>query len=181
MQRLIPVLLLLSFNSHAGIETRLLQEKYASCTIRISHDALATAKTGSLVFKSFILLNDVHQPCAPSRQHIHDSLDRALTSFGQQKLKPLTSLFIGRLIHYPWIRDDLARQAPLPKTLPPHKRTELFKSGAFISQNLSPFQRALAGHHYKISNMACEKLLLDKQGRIEDALCWIIVEDSLSK
>lgn len=178
---LLIILMLLSYNAHAGIETILLDKSHGDCIIRITHDAIPTSKTGSIVFRSYKLLNGVHEPCPPQKNDISTSLDSAFEVYRQKQLKPATSIFIGRLIHYPWVVDYLATQGPVLDKTTGQDRTGLFNNSAFLDEVLMPFQTATAKHHYKIDKTECEKILVNHQGIITDALCWLVIEPIAGK
>lgn len=170
------ILMLLSYNAHAGIETILLDKGPGDCIIRITHDATPSSKTGAIVFRSFKPLNGVHEPCPPQKDDVSTSLSSAFEVYRQKQLKPATSIFIGRLIHYPWIVGYLAGQGPALDKTTGQNRSGLFNSRVFLDEVLAPFQIAIAKHHYKISKTECEKILVNRRGIITDALCWLVIE-----
>jgi len=164
----------LSSSGHAGIETELFSAQYGECTARVIHDAVPYSQTATIVFKSYRVADGVHHPCALSGQDARDSLDRALAGYLMKaELKQVTSIFIGRLIHYPWVVKTLEEGAGSGKR--GHLSHKEFNKLVFGSETIRPFKQAVEEHGYAVTSISCEKLMFYRNGAPRDAMCWLIV------
>ncbi len=155
----------------AGVEKELFLKQYDSCTVRITHDATPDSKTGVLIFRSYKVSNGLHQPCDIDQEIAFNSFKDGFKIYlSSPDLKPITSIFIGRLIRYPWARHVL-KTNPISKT--DHQGFNKIILGTSI---ITPFENAVNDFDYKITNVSCEKMLYDKYNFAIDGLCWLILD-----
>ncbi|WP_157230879.1 hypothetical protein [Kiloniella laminariae] len=164
--------------SAPAAETLLLFEQFADCQIRVSAFQDTKTDTATLRFDAFTLDEaGIQQHCSPGETTVADSLEKAFATHKQQASPPrLTSLFIGRLDKYNWIRDYLATAAfatHSPDT-PDNKIVEDFVTGLMASTLLDPFRSPADQAGYPLPRLSCEKLITDSAGRPLDALCWLV-------
>jgi hypothetical protein len=173
---LICLFSLISNFCYAGIEHELLLEQYNECTIRVTHDATPDSTTGTILFRSFKIEEGIHYPCDINENIASISLNKAFQQYSLLSgLKPVTSIMIGRLIHYPWAKDYL-KNNPISKTM--HQE---FNNTLLNAPIITPFKHGLVNHHYNIIGVSCEKILLNKQGHVTDAMCWLELEETDKK
>ncbi len=175
MRYLIPCFLIILFPNfcYAGIKHELFLEQYNECTIRITHDATPDSKTGTIIFRSYKIENDVYYPCEINENITSTSLNNAFQYYvSRSDLKPFTSLMIGRLIRYPWARSFLANN-PIPKVT--HAE---FNKIIFESSIIEPFKNAINEFNYNITDVSCEKILYNENNLAIDGLCWLIINSN---
>jgi hypothetical protein len=155
---------------YAGVEHELLVEKQNECTIRITHEATPDSETGSIIFKSYKIEDNIHSPCETSEASVSIFLNKAFQQYSSHSdLKPITSIMIGRLIRYSWAK-DLLKQSPIPKI-----SSQEFNKEILFSPIIKPFQKAIKEFNYRVTDVSCEKTLYSEKGFAIDALCWLVV------
>ena len=160
---------------NAGVETPLLLETQGDCTVSVVHDATPDSITGTLMFRSFLLLDGLSHPCDLSRTQVSASLGRGIAAYrAQVELIPVTSIFVGRVSRYPWVRSAWQEQGS----------TGSFEKLGFDAFNAlvgsasiaQPFTDALRVNGLKSGGASCEKLMFHDNGAPLDGLCWILIE-----
>jgi len=159
----------------AGIETVLNEEQQDSCTIRVSHDATPSSEIGTILFRSFTVLDGLHFPCELTKSQVTESLAKGIAKYiSHQNLKPATSIMVGRISRYPWV--NIAWQAKAKSgTYDKMTRTEFntFVGSKDISQ---PFEIALTQNGLELDGASCEKIQFYQNGYPMDALCWFKIK-----
>ncbi len=162
--------------SQAGIEAELFLKQYEACTVRIYHDATPDATSGVLVIRPYLEKDGVHERCESlDKKHITQSLTQALQAYKKRDdLKPVTSLMLGRLVNYPWIKTTLAAQAGVPSV----KKLSRRQFNAFVLKDemMTPFKQALELQGFRLTGASCEKLIFYDNGAPQDAMCWLVIE-----
>ena len=163
-------------SSTAGIETELFLKQYDACTVRVQHDATPSSKTGVIVIRVFTEQDGVQARCLSlDKKHITQSLGTALARYKKRAdLKPVTSLMLGRLVNYPWIRTSLeakAGAAPVKKL-----SREQFHAFVLKTERAAPFREALEEQGFRVTGANCEKLMFYRNGAPQDAMCWLVIE-----
>lgn len=165
------LLILFSHVCYAGIKNELLLKQYDECIIDISHSATPDSVTGTIIFKSYRIKEGIHYPCYTNEKNVSASLKKAIQYYSSRTdLKPITSIMIGRLIRYHWIKDYLENN-PAPKS-----NHQEFNKIIFNSSIIEPFKNALDVHNYYLTDVSCEKILINDEGFSIDALCWLEIE-----
>ena len=168
--------LLVYSNAISGIEVVLVKEKFGDCIVRIMHDATPDSDIGTLVFRSYRLADNIHYPCEVDRQQVEQSLRLAVSLYlSEGDLKPVTSIFVGKIAAFPWVRKawDIESQSGMHEPLSHRAFSQLvFKSA--ISQ---PFTDALNHHGLALSGASCEKLQFHSNGAPMNALCWFEIAE----
>lgn len=173
MRQIILSLLIILFYElcYAGIENELLLEQHNECTIRITHDATPDSETGTIIFRSYKIKDNVHYACEINENTVSISLNNAFQYYvSRSDLKPVTSVMIGRLIRYLWARSYLENN-PVPKVT--HAE---FNKIIFDSSIIEPFKKGISEFNYNITNVSCEKILYDENNLAIDGLCWLIID-----
>ena len=187
MQKVVILIigLLISAGSVAGIENVLVKEKYGECTVRVTHDACTVrvthdatpdSKIGTLVFRSYAVVDNIHYPCEVDQAQVEHSLGLAVSRYlNRSDLKPVTSIFVGKIASFPWVRnawDIISQSGTYPRLSHQEFNKQLFKSD--LSQ---PFVRAVKNYGLSLSGASCEKLQFHDNGAPMDALCWFEIDE----
>ncbi len=167
--------LLVSTNATAGIENILVEEQYGDCTVRVTHDATPDSDTGTLVFRSYTVVESVHYPCEVDQKQAEHGLGLAISRYISRKdLKPVTSIFVGKIASFPWVRSawDIKKKTG---TYSPLSHRE-FSQLVFKPVLSRPFASALNVNGLAISGASCEKLQFHANGAPMNALCWFKID-----
>ena len=168
--------LLFSNKAMAGVEFVLVKDVYGDCIVRITHDATPDADEGTLVFRSYIVEGGIHAPCDVDPDQVEQSLRLALSRYlARADLKPVTSIFVGKIAGFPWVRNIWAMESHSGSFEPLSHRE--FNQRVMASDIYFPFKRALHGTGLKITESSCEKLQFHANGAPMDALCWFVIAD----
>ncbi len=169
------LILALPATSFAGIETILFEEQNGRCTLRITHDATPYSEVGTILFRSFTVIDGLHFPCKPTKTQVTESLGRGIAIYrSQENLKPATSIMVERISRFPWV--NLAWQAKAKSgTYEKMSNTEFnhFVGSKDISQ---PFEIALNQNGLEFDGASCEKIQFYENGHPMDALCWFKIK-----
>jgi len=176
------LVLLLTFSAElcAGVSNQLYEEKEVSCKLKVFHDAVP-GENGVLVIKLF---DAQRHDCDISREKAVKALDMALINFkNRNDLAEISSVFLGRLISYKWLSDNLLRMSkdnaawnvrngrPVKGT-----KNNYVNSLLHSSDILQPFYLILSKNNYKVSGISCEKILVNKEKLPFDGMCWITLQ-----
>ncbi len=168
--------LLVSTSNTAGIEIVLVKEKYGDCTVRVTHDATPDSDIGTLVFRSYTVVDNIHYPCEVDQEQVEHSLSLAVSRYlSRVDLKPVTSIFVGKIASFPWVRNawDIKSQSGTHSSLS-HRQ---FSQMVFTAAVSEPFARALGSHGFALSDASCEKLQFHPNGAPMNALCWFEIDE----
>lgn len=166
------LIILTSNFCYAGIENELLLEQYDTCTVRITHDATPDSKTATLVYRTYKVIDDIHQPCDINQEVVYKSLKESFNHYlNNAELKPVTSIMLGRLTRYPWARSFFDKN-PVAKT-----NHQEFNNIILSSSIIEPFKNAANDSNYSITGVSCEKILYNENNFAIDGLCWLIIEE----
>ena len=169
--------LLVSANVTAGIEVDLVKEEYGDCTVRVTHDATPDSGIGTLVFRSYTEVDGIHYPCEVDQGQVEQSLGLAVSRYiSRADLKPVTSIFVGKIAAFPWVRKawDVKSQSGSYAPL-----THLEFSHLVFTLTVSqPFANALSAHGLALSGASCEKLQFHANGSPMNALCWFEIAEN---
>ncbi|ARU55378.1 hypothetical protein OLMES_1299 [Oleiphilus messinensis] len=175
MRAFFLLLILLSTNAQAGIETLISKAQVAGCTITLTHDATPDAEWGTLIYRVYRVEAGVHVPCSLSVEDIRLSLAQALERYaGVSGLKPVESLFIGRLERYSWVAEAFASMPE--EDLRAASTFAGFNAWIGTTAVVRPFIEVLTAQAFAVKGVSCEKVLRLPDGRPVDALCWILLE-----
>ena len=172
---LIP-LLLLSFTpaSYSG-ETNLVAEQYRDCTVRIFHDATPSSSEGTITFRSNKKTDGVFYPCEINESEVTASLSKGLAQYiSQANLKPATSIMVGHISSYSWVRTLWEAQSKKGNIaeLSYKEFNELVHTPAISA----PFERALIKNRLTIDKVSCEKISFYENGAPENGFCWLSIK-----
>ena len=178
LRKLIATFILLGTcaGAGAGVETPLLLEIQGECTVRVVHDAIPDSSTGTLLFRSFRLIEGLSNPCDLTASQVAASLGRGIAAYlAQDNLKPATSLFVGRISRYPWVRSAW-QQASLTGS---YEKLGIDDFNALVGAgNIArPFTDALRVNGLEPGGASCEKLQFFGNGAPMDGLCWFLIEE----
>ncbi len=168
--------LLVSVRVNAGIEVVLVKQEYGDCTILVIHDATPDSDIGTLVFRSYTVVDKIHYPCEVDQQQVEHSLGLAVSRYlARADLKPVTSIFVGKIASFPWVRSawEIKSQSGTHSSLS-HRQFSQLVFTAVISQ---PFASALGSHGFALSGASCEKLQFHPNGAPMNALCWFVIDE----
>jgi len=168
--------LLVSTSATAGIEIALVKEEYGDCTVRVTHDATPDSEIGTLVFRSFIVIDNIHYPCEVDQEQVEHSLGLAVSRYlSSTDLKPVTSIFVGKIAAFPWVQMAWDIKS-LSGTYSPLSHKE-FSQLVFRRVISRPFASALSAHGLLVSGASCEKLQFYANGAPMNALCWFVIAE----
>ena len=178
MQRLTLFFLLCLVNmpALAGIDTDLYRQSHNGCTIEIQHSATTDFDFATLLFRAHKKVEGIYQRCAISELDAKQSLEKAFALYLQKDLKPVTSIFIGRLENYAWAVEYLEKN---PITYAGKVDYRDFNQRIAQSSIFQVFDAALKIHGFRVKGASCEKILMDKQDHSTDATCWILIKENL--
>ncbi|MDH5179545.1 MAG: hypothetical protein OEZ39_11975 [Gammaproteobacteria bacterium] len=179
MRRALLVILIYSvcLTAGAGVETTLVEDQSGSCMIRIVHSAAPSDTSGVLVLRSYMKNSgQVMEPCPPDREQTGHSLRLALQAYAAQQLKPFNGIMLGRIMRYPWLQAYLAEQPAHRGKVTRAYHDKLFNHPGFLHEAVQPLPSVLADFNLKIVSASCEKILIDKDGKATDAICWLNVK-----
>jgi len=168
--------LFLSTNVKAGIEIVLVKEEYGDCIVRVVHDATPDSDIGTLVFRAYTVVEGIHYPCEVDQKQVEDSLGLAISRYlSQTDLKPVTSIFVGKIAAFPWVRNawDIKSQSGSYSPLSHREFSQL----VFTSTISLPFTNALHEHGLSLNGASCEKLQFHTNGAPMNALCWFEIAE----
>ena len=120
--------LLISVSATAGIEIVLVKEGYGDCTVLVTHDATPDSDIGTLVFLSYTVVDGIHYPCEVDQGQVEQSLGLAVSRYiSRADLKPVTSIFVGKIAAFPWVRKawGIKSQSGSYSPLPHHEFSQL--------------------------------------------------------
>lgn len=163
--------LLVSASVTAGIEVVLVKEVYGDCTIRVTHSATPDSDIGTLVFRSYTVVDGLHHPCEADQEQVEHSLSLAVSRYlSRTDLKPVTSIFVGKIAAFPWVRMawNTKSQSGTHSPLSHRDMNQL----VFMPTVSKPFASALADHGLGLRGASCEKLQFHDNGAPMNALCW---------
>ena len=158
----------------AGIEIVLVDKEYGDCTVRVTHDATPDSDIGTLVFRAFTVVDSIHYPCEVDQEQVEHSLGLAVSRYiSRADLKPVTSIFVGKIAAYPWVRNiwDIKSQSGSYSPLSHREFSQL----VFTPAVSGPFASALSAHGLGLSGASCEKLQFHANGAPMNALCWFVI------
>lgn len=181
LQYLLIGLLFYPLIAVAGITTLLEKNSTGSCRVEISHDATPISSTGVIIIRSYQHQSSVLTPCPATKQQLGQSLAAALKTHADKGLKPIRSVQLGRIYRYDWIKSYLDEQPPVYGMSHRQRHDMLFNTPYFLQDVLEPVQKALIEFKLDIKSSRCEKLLIDKAGKVTDALCWLNIEKLKNK
>jgi len=159
----------------AGIETVLVEEQQGICTIRVTHDATPSSETGTIIFRSFSVLDGLHIPCEPTKSQVIESLAKGIAIYlSHEDLKPATSIMVGRISRFPWVNSAWQAKASSGT----YKKMSSIEFNALVgSKNVSqPFEIALNKNGLEFAKASCEKIQFYEGGYPMDALCWFEIK-----
>ncbi|MFD2205992.1 hypothetical protein [Kiloniella antarctica] len=172
----------------ADEEVILLSKQQENCQIQVSAFLVSGTGDATLWFDAFNIDQlGYHVPCSPTKDSVSRSM-KTIFSDHKQEANPLrfTSLFVGRLIEYSWIRDYLANfgrpleVSPLDTqtaiSRPDYEVLKEFEATLLNSTILDPFSLPATQAGYSVKQLSCEKLIRSKNGVPIDALCWLVFE-----
>jgi hypothetical protein len=159
----------------AGIEVVLLEQQYENCTIRVTHDATPSSTIGTLVFRSYILVNRIQHYCFVEADQVEHSLGEAVARYRSNTgLKPVTSILVGRIGRFPWVKAAWEIDGAQGSfTRLSHRQFNERVNRQDIS---GPFGHALRENGLSLGGASCEKLQFFENGAPMDALCWFEIE-----
>ncbi len=163
--------------SYAGIETLLIGEQQGNCTIRVTHDATPSSMFGTLVFRSFVVIDSVHHPCAATKSHVRETLSKGIAQYiAYNNLKPITSIMVGKISHFPWIKSDWLNKSQSGS----YEKMSRSDFNALVSSEAisEPFKTALNKNGLEFDGASCEKMQFYDNGHPMDALCWFKIKGS---
>ena len=158
-----------------GIETLLIEEQQGNCTIRISHDATPSSDIGTILFRSFTLVDGLQYPCHPAARQVTESLDKGIAEYrSRQNLKPATSIMVGRISRFPWVTAMWQARSESGS----YRKLSISDFNALIgARDISgPFVTALSRNGLELESASCEKLQFYDNGYPMDALCWLTIK-----
>lgn len=164
-------ILTFSASSFAGIESVLVKEQHGKCTVRIVHDSTPSSQIGTIVFRSFKIIDGLHHTCDLTKDQVIDSLARGIAKYlSHEDLKPVSSIFVGRISRFPWINSSWQSKGQSGK----YERMSNRDFNALVSSKdiSQPFETALNRNGLKFGGASCEKIQFYKNGAPMDALCW---------
>ena len=173
MRNLFSYFLIIFFSTfcYAGIENDLLLEQYGNCNVRITHDATPDSETGTLIYRSYKIINSIHEPCEINQTIAYASFKKGFNNYlTKSELKPATSIMLGRLIRYSWASSFFDENL-IQKT-----NHQKFNNIILNSPIIEPFKNAVNDFDYHITDVNCEKILYNEDNFAIDALCWLIIE-----
>jgi|GEM_PF-1371908 len=154
-------------------EMQLIKQQLSGCEFSLVHHQTEGFESATLVFRATQLETGIVNACSVSPEDAERSLIEGLQQLNQfNGLKPVSSLFIGRLVRYPWMVEHLAKRTE------PLKRSNGFGEFILTPEMTGPFTRALRLAGFDVVAAQCEKRMFDSKGRLIDALCWIEVKSS---
>ena len=160
--------------SSAGVETPLLLETQGECQVRVVHDATPDSTTGTLVLRAFQLIDGLAYACDVGPAQAAASLGRGVAAYlAQGDLKPATSVFVGRIGRYPWVRE--AWRLESGTDFRSRLDTDAFNALVGSEEIARPFTEALRMHGLEPGGASCEKLMFHDNGAPMDGLCWILI------
>jgi len=168
-----------SIPTSAGVNNILYEHAVDQCKLTISHDAVEG-------FAGVIMLRSVNKDfgyCAVSKQQVASSLDYAMKSLVSNKnLKEINSVFLGRLRSYKWIGNFLTQESKTSNQWDSSLgRSLVGNDNAYVNATLnatevlSPFSAPLQKHGYDITDVECEKIMVNKDKLPYEALCWLVI------
>lgn len=179
MRNIIALLIFLSFIrlSYAGVKTELIEEQYRSCTVRIIHDATPSSIKGTIIFRSNKEIKGLLHPCEINEAEVTASLSRGLAQYiSQASLKPATSIMVGHISSYPWVRALWEAQSKKSDFMRlSYKEFNELVHSPVIS---APFEKGLNQNGLTIFKASCEKVSFYKNGAPQDALCWFSIKST---
>lgn len=169
----------LPYSVSAGIETELARTISSNqCVIDIEHDATPDSETGTFVIRTYKKQNDIHEPCAAEQNEIANTLENAIQQYQLLELKPVASVFIGRLIHYQWVSDYLTEWSEVHDTLLGKVSRTEFHKDLMLSNVFSSFDSILSDNDFSLAGIECEKILYFETGVPQDAMCWLVIKEN---
>ncbi|MEM7294818.1 MAG: hypothetical protein AAF420_15670, partial [Pseudomonadota bacterium] len=157
------VLFAASTQSIAGVETTLYVKEYETCLLRIAHDAAIDSDIGTLTVRVLGVGDATPKECPMDPQQLESGIDHALGKLhDRQDLVAVSSVFVGRLVRYPWAVAELAKNSFALDRDALHALVV----DSTISQ---PFIAGFARHDKKIVGAECEKILRNADGTPTDA------------
>jgi len=179
MRKILVIIPALIFSAacFAGIETVLVEEKQGNCTVRVIHDATPSSETGTILFRSFIVVDGLHHPCNPTKSQVTRSLSRGFAIYiSHGNLKPATSIMVGKISNFPWVKSDWHAKSQ-SGTYKKMSRSEL---NALVSSKAisEPFEIALNLNGLEFDGASCEKIQFYDNGYPMDALCWYKIKST---
>lgn len=176
--RKLPVLIALLMapaGAVAGVETPLLIEIQGECTVRVVHDATPDSTIGTLVFRSYRLVDGLSFPCDLTPAQASASLSRGVAAYkAQPELKPVGSVFVGRIERYPWVRSSW--QAESLAQSREQLDIEAFNRLVGSAEIGGPFNDALRVNDLEPNGASCEKQMYYDNGAPMDGMCWILIQ-----
>lgn len=171
-----------TLNALAGVNTVLYENYTEHCNITISHDAVK-GSTGTIIIRP---RTADYNYCRLPKEQLSNHLNNALKTLSNKKnLTEITSLFLGRLKSYHWMRDHLIRESvnnekwnkELGKAI---NESNIKYVNALLKNKyvLETFSRPLNKHSYKITDISCKKVLINKDKLPYDAMCWLSIKRS---
>ncbi len=158
----------------AGIEIVLVKEKYGDCTVRVTHDATPDSNIGTLIYRAYTVVDGIHYPCEVDQEQVEQSMGLAVSRYlSRTDLKPVTSIFVGKIAAFPWVRNawDIKSQSGSYSPLSHREFSQL----VFTAAVSEPFASALSDHGLALSGASCEKLQFHSNGAPMNALCWFVI------
>jgi hypothetical protein len=137
--------LLVSASTIAGIEIDLVKEDFGNCTVRVTLDATPDSKIGTLVFRSFKIVDGIQYPCEIDQKIVEHSLGLAVSRYlSRPDIKPVTSIFVGKIAAFPWVRNAWKIKSQNGSYSPlSHQAFSQLVFKPWVSQ---PFSNALNNH-----------------------------------
>ena len=159
----------------AGIETVLIEEQQGRCTLRVTHDATPSSEIGTILFRSFTVIDGMHFPCEPTKTQVIESLGKGIAIYiSHDNLKPATSIMVGRISRFPWVNSAWQAKARSGT----YEKMSSTEFNAFVGSNdiSQPFEIALNHNGLELDGVSCEKIQFYENGYPMDALCWFKIK-----